>query len=296
MFNEEESLSELYDSIKQAVREDDLSHEIIFVDDGSTDGSFATIDGLRQKDPAVKVFSFRKNYGKSAALQVGFSHCQGEVVITMDADLQDDPGEIPNLVAKLDEGYDLVSGWKKVRHDPITKTFPSRMWNRMVSLISGIKLHDFNCGLKAYRKEVVKDLRVYGEMHRFLPVLAKWSGFRVTEIPVKHHPRKYGKTKFGASRFLSGILDLTTVVFLSRYTRKPLHLFGTIGLISMLLGFAICVYLAIGWFQGIWIGNRPILLLGVLMIVVGVQFFSIGLLGEMLTHSLEKDQSPSLRQ
>lgn len=296
LFNEEESLSELYDSIKQAVREDDLSHEIIFVDDGSTDGSFATIDGLRQKDPAVKVFSFRKNYGKSAALQVGFSHCQGEVVITMDADLQDDPGEIPNLVAKLDEGYDLVSGWKKVRHDPITKTFPSRMWNRMVSLISGIKLHDFNCGLKAYRKEVVKDLRVYGEMHRFLPVLAKWSGFRVTEIPVKHHPRKYGKTKFGASRFLSGILDLTTVVFLSRYTRKPLHLFGTIGLISMLLGFAICVYLAIGWFQGIWIGNRPILLLGVLMIVVGVQFFSIGLLGEMLTHSLEKDQSPSLRQ
>lgn len=296
LFNEAESLPELYNSIKQAVREDNLSHEIVFVDDGSTDRSFAVIEEFRKNDPAVKMLSFRKNYGKSAALQAGFTHCQGDVVITMDADLQDDPHEIRNLMAKLDEGYDLVNGWKKIRHDPISKTFPSKMWNLLVSLISGIKLHDFNCGLKAYRKEVVKDLRVYGEMHRFLPVMAKWSGFRVTEIPVKHHPRKYGKTKFGASRFLSGILDLTTVVFLTRYTRKPLHLFGTIGLISMLIGLAICVYLAIGWFQGIWIGNRPILLLGVLMIVVGVQFFSIGLLGEMLTHSLEKDQSPSLRQ
>jgi glycosyltransferase involved in cell wall biosynthesis len=260
LYNEEKSLPELYNAIKQVVQENGIRHEILFVDDGSTDGSLSIIEGLQKNDPAVTVVSFRKNSGKSAALQAGFDRCKGDVVITMDADLQDDPGEIPNLLAKLDEGYDLVSGWKKVRHDPISKTIPSRLWNIAVAWLSGIRLHDFNCGLKAYRKEVVKDLHVYGEMHRFLPVLAKWSGFRM-----------------------------------SKYTRKPLHLFGVLGLISMLLGLVICVYLAVGWFQGIWIGNRPILLLGVLLIVVGVQFFSIGLLGEMLTHSMERQASPSLR-
>jgi glycosyltransferase involved in cell wall biosynthesis len=295
LYNEEKSLPELYAAIKRVVQQRGIRHEILFVDDGSTDGSLAVIEEMQKKDAAVTVVSFRRNSGKSAALQAGFDRCQGDVVITMDADLQDDPNEIPNLMAKLEEGYDLVSGWKKVRHDPISKTIPSRLWNLVVAWMSGIRLHDFNCGLKAYRKEVVKDLHVYGEMHRFLPVMAKWSGFRVTEIVVKHHPRKYGKTKFGVSRFLSGILDLTTVMFLTKYTRKPLHLFGVMGLISMLLGFAICVYLAIGWFQGIWIGNRPILLLGVLLIVVGVQFFSIGLLGEMLTHSMERQASPSQR-
>jgi glycosyltransferase involved in cell wall biosynthesis len=295
LYNEEKSLPELYAAIKRVVQQRGIRHEILFVDDGSTDGSLAVIEEMQKKDAAVTVVSFRRNSGKSAALQAGFDRCQGDVVITMDADLQDDPNEIPNLMAKLEEGYDLVSGWKKVRHDPISKTIPSRLWNLVVACMSGIRLHDFNCGLKAYRKEVVKDLHVYGEMHRFLPVMAKWSGFRVTEIVVKHHPRKYGKTKFGVSRFLSGILDLTTVMFLTKYTRKPLHLFGVMGLISMLLGFAICVYLAIGWFQGIWIGNRPILLLGVLLIVVGVQFFSIGLLGEMLTHSMERQASPSQR-
>jgi glycosyltransferase involved in cell wall biosynthesis len=295
LYNEEKSLPELYAAIKRVVQQRGIRHEILFVDDGSTDGSLAVIEEMQKQDAAVTVVSFRRNSGKSAALQAGFDRCQGDVVITMDADLQDDPNEIPNLMAKLEEGYDLVSGWKKVRHDPISKTIPSRLWNLVVAWMSGIRLHDFNCGLKAYRKEVVKDLHVYGEMHRFLPVMAKWSGFRVTEIVVKHHPRKYGKTKFGVSRFLSGILDLTTVMFLTKYTRKPLHLFGVMGLISMLLGFAICVYLAIGWFQGIWIGNRPILLLGVLLIVVGVQFFSIGLLGEMLTHSMERQASPSQR-
>jgi glycosyltransferase involved in cell wall biosynthesis len=295
LYNEEKSLPELYAAIKRVVQQRGIRHEILFVDDGSTDGSLAVIEEMQKQDAAVTVVSFLRNSGKSAALQAGFDRCQGDVVITMDADLQDDPNEIPNLMAKLEEGYDLVSGWKKVRHDPISKTIPSRLWNLVVAWMSGIRLHDFNCGLKAYRKEVVKDLHVYGEMHRFLPVMAKWSGFRVTEIVVKHHPRKYGKTKFGVSRFLSGILDLTTVMFLTKYTRKPLHLFGVMGLISMLLGFAICVYLAIGWFQGIWIGNRPILLLGVLLIVVGVQFFSIGLLGEMLTHSMERQASPSQR-
>lgn len=296
LYNEDESLPELYRTIKQVVGDMDISHEILFVDDGSTDRSLEVIRGFQDQDPAVKVLSFRKNHGKSAALQVGFSHSQGDIVITMDADLQDDPNEVPNLVAKLDEGFDLVSGWKKKRHDPISKTIPSKLWNLGVSWISGLRLHDFNCGLKAYRQDVVKSFQVYGEMHRFLPVLAKWAGYKITEIPVQHHARKYGKTKYGVSRFLSGFLDLITVVFLSKYTRKPLHLFGTIGMICMLLGFVICIYLAVGWFQGIWIGNRPILLLGVLLIVVGVQFFSIGLLGEMLTHSIEKGYNPSLRE
>jgi glycosyltransferase involved in cell wall biosynthesis len=296
LYNEEESLPELYQAIKRVVSQMSLSYEILFVDDGSTDRSLTMLRDLQQQDPTVKVLSFHKNTGKSAALQAGFSQSRGEIVITMDADLQDDPGEIPNLIAKLNEGWDLVSGWKKVRHDPISKTIPSRLFNFVVATISGLRLHDFNCGLKAYRKQVVKSFRVYGEQHRFLPVLAHWSGFTATEIPVKHHPRKYGKTKFGVSRFLSGFLDLITVVFLSKYTRKPLHLFGAIGLVFMLIGFIICLYLAIGWFQGHWIGNRPILLLGVLLIVVGVQFFSIGLLGEMLTHAMERDESPTTRE
>jgi glycosyltransferase involved in cell wall biosynthesis len=290
LFNEEGSLPELYQSLKQVLEANQLTHEIIFINDGSTDRSLQVIHEFQQHDPTIRVISFRKNLGKSAALQAGFTECQGQFVITMDADLQDDPAEIPNLIAKLNEDYDLVSGWKKKRHDPISKTLPSRFFNLTVALVSGLRLHDFNCGLKAYRQEVVKSFQVYGELHRFLPVLAKWSGFRCTEIPVQHHPRKYGKTKFGMSRFLSGFLDLITVVFLSKYTRKPLHLFGAIGLIFILVGLIICAYLAIGWFQGHWIGNRPILLLGVLLIVVGVQFFSIGLLGEMLTHALERDR------
>ncbi len=295
LYNEEESLPELYQAIKKVVDAQGLSHEILFVDDGSNDRSLQVIKGLGKTDPAVRVLSFRKNHGKSAALQVGFNHCRGDMVITMDADLQDDPNEIPNLISKLNEGYDLVSGWKKVRHDPITKTIPSKLFNFIVGLISGLPLHDFNCGLKAYRNDVVKSFNVYGELHRFLPVLAKWSGFRATEIVVEHHPRKFGKTKYGMSRFLSGFLDLITVIFISKYTRKPLHLFGTIGLISMIAGFAICAYLAVGWLQGQWIGRRPILQLGVLLIVVGVQFFSIGLLGEMLTHSFEKERTYMLR-
>jgi len=290
LFNEEGSLPELYQSLKRVLDANNLTHETIFINDGSTDRSLQVIQEFQQQDPTVRIISFRKNLGKSAALQAGFSECQGQFVITMDADLQDDPAEIPNLIAKLNEGYDLVSGWKRKRHDPISKTLPSKFFNLTVAWVSGLRLHDFNCGLKAYRQDVVKSFQVYGELHRFLPVLAKWSGFRCTEIPVQHHPRKYGRTKFGMSRFLSGFLDLITVVFLSKYTRKPLHLFGTIGLISILAGLLICVYLAIGWFQGHWIGNRPILLLGVLLIVVGVQFFSIGLLGEMLTHAIERDR------
>ena len=205
--------------------------------------------------------------------------------MTMDADLQDDPAEIPNLISKLEEGYDLVSGWKKVRHDPISKTVPSKLFNYVTGLMSGVRLHDFNCGLKIYRREVVEALPVYGEMHRFLPALAHFDGFLVAEIPVQHHPRKFGRTKFGPSRFINGFLDLVTIMFLGRYVKKPLHLFGIAGLFLMLFGFLILGWLTWGWFHGIWIGNRPIFFLGFLLLVFGGQIFSLGLIAEMMTRS-----------
>jgi hypothetical protein len=201
----------------------------------------------------------------------------------MDADLQDDPNEIPRLIEKIKEGDDLVSGWKKKRHDPITKTIPSKLFNYITCVVTGIKIHDFNCGLKAYRNEVIKAIPVYGELHRYLPVLAHWQGFRVGEIVVQHHSRKFGKSKFGIRRFFSGFFDLFTVLFLTRYRQKPLHLFGFLGLTSSLLGFVILLYLSILWFQGQGIGQRPLLFLGVLLLIVGVQSFSLGLIGEMMT-------------
>jgi glycosyltransferase involved in cell wall biosynthesis len=288
LYNEEESLRELHASVAEVCDKNALSREILFMDDGSTDKSLEVLKELRSKDPSVRVLSFRKNNGKSAALQTAFHNARGTVVITMDADLQDDPKEIPALLAKLDEGYDLVSGWKKKRHDPLSKTLPSKLFNFVTGLLSGIRLHDFNCGLKAYRREVVEHLQIYGELHRFVPVLAHKQGFRVSEIPVQHHPRKYGQTKFGIKRFLSGFLDLITVLYLTGFTRNPLHFFGSMGLIAILLGVLINLYLVIGWFQRIWIGNRPLLFLGVLLIVVGVQFFSFGLIAEMMTRQEEK--------
>ena len=208
----------------------------------------------------------------------------------MDADLQDDPAEIPNLISKLKEGYDLVSGWKKIRHDPISKTLPSRFFNFVTSKMSGLKLHDFNCGLKAYRREVIKTVQVYGEMHRYIPALAKWEGFRCTEIPIKHHERRYGKSKYGFSRFIKGFLDLITIVFTTRYFKRPLHFFGTIGTILALLGFGTDLYLAIEWFMdNTYLSNRPLALFGIALIIVGVQLFSFGLIGEMyVKNSLEK--------
>jgi glycosyltransferase involved in cell wall biosynthesis len=214
------------------------------------------------------------------------------VVVTMDADLQDDPAEIGNLLSKLKEGYDLVSGWKIKRKDPITKTIPSKFFNFVTSLASGIKLHDFNCGLKAYRREVVDSVKVYGEMHRYIPMLAKWEGYRITEIPVKHHARRYGKTKFGMSRFLKGFLDLISILFVTKYFKRPLHFFGTLGVLLAIAGFATDLYLAIEWFMGLTsLSNRPLALFGVALIIVGVQMISFGLLGEMIVkHSLEKTQ------
>lgn len=284
LLNEEGSLRELTARLL-AVLEPMTGgrYEILFIDDGSTDSSFEVLSELHQQNRRVKVVRFRRNYGKSAGLAVGFAKARGKYVVTMDADLQDDPAEIPALIAKLNEGYDLVSGWKRKRHDPLEKRLPSKLFNAITSWASGIKLHDFNCGLKAYRSEVVKALNVYGEMHRYLPALAHRLGFRVTEMPVQHHPRKHGVSKFGASRYIKGFLDLMTVMFTTRYVKRPLHLFGTLGTISVLLGFSINFYLTVEWFLGeTFLSNRPMTLLGMLLIIVGVQFFSVGLLGELI--------------
>ena len=232
----------------------------------------------------MRVLSFRRNFGKTAALVAGFDSCRGEVIITMDADLQDDPQEIPHFLDKLAEGYDLVSGWKKNRQDPWTKTAPSRVFNKVVSSSTGIHIHDFNNGFKAYRREVTEELKLYADLHRFIPVMAAWRGFRVAEIPVMHHPRIHGKSKFGAGRFARGLLDFMKVLFLTRYMQKPLHLFGGIGVVLVLLGAIFGVYLTEEHFRTGNIGARPLLDLSVLLVITGVQLFSLGLIGEMLRH------------
>ncbi len=288
--NEQDSLEELVDQIYANVRPLNMTFEILFVDDGSTDASLERLKNKKKDHPEIKIIRLRKNYGKSIALSEGFKRAQGDIVITMDADLQDDPAEIPNLIKKLHEGFDLVSGWKKKRHDPISKTIPSKLFNFTTRFLTGIKIHDFNCGLKAYRNEVIKAIPVYGELHRYLPVLAHWQGFNVGEIAVQHHARKFGKTKFGAKRFLSGFFDLLSVLFITRYRQKPMHLFGMFGLINIFLGFVILLYLTILWFQGIGIGHRPLLFLGILLMIVGVQSFSLGLIGDMLIST--RDTSP----
>ena len=295
LYNEEESLSELHEQIRSVLNTEGWSYEIIFVDDGSRDGSLRVLNEIAARDENVRVISFRRNYGKSAALATGFRAARGDYVITMDADLQDSPQEIPALVARIDEGYDLVTGWKKKRHDPISKTWPSKLFNFVTGKLSGIRLHDFNCGLKAYRRIVVEELPVYGELHRFLPVLAYKLGYRISEIPVTHRARKYGHSKFGGKRFLNGFFDLLTVLFISDFTRAPLHLFGLIGLICTGLGLIVNLYLTIGKFMGTPIGNRPLLFLGVLLMVIGVQFFSFGLIAEMMANSRERDRNYSIK-
>jgi len=291
LLNEEQSLRELFDSLRNVLNRMG-KYEIVFVDDGSTDGSARVLQELRQRDRRVKIIRFRRNYGKSAALSVGFHHARGEFVITMDADLQDDPQEIPNILNELKKGFDLVSGWKRKRFDPITKTVPSRFFNFVTSLLTGIRLHDFNCGLKGYRREVVKELKLYGELHRYIPVLARWQGYKITEVVVRHHPRKFGKTKFGMGRFWKGFLDLLTVLFTTRYMQRPLHLFGFWGLLLFIAGFAIDLYLGIMKFtEGVVLSNRPLFLGGVLLIIVGVQIISLGLLGELITKLAQKGET-----
>jgi glycosyltransferase involved in cell wall biosynthesis len=285
VYNEEASLRELCDSIRSAAGR--LGRfEILFIDDGSTDGTNRVLQDLRQRDRRIKIIRFRRNYGKSAALSVGFSHAEGNVIITMDGDLQDDPDEIPSLVNEIKKGFDMVSGWKKKRHDPLSKTIPSKFFNLVTRIITGIRIHDFNCGLKAYRKDVAKEVKVYGELHRYIPVLAHWLGYKIGEIPVQHRSRKYGKTKFGTGRFWKGFLDLLTVIFTTRYLQRPLHLFGFWGMFFVLVGFAIDGYLVFLKFtQGMALSNRPLFTGGILMIIVGVQFVSVGLLGELISRT-----------
>ncbi len=285
LLNEEESLSELTIRIIEQINSLKKEFEIVYIDDGSTDNSFKILTDLKLKYPQIIIIQFNRNFGKSAALFEGFKTATGDIVITMDADLQDAPEEISNLIKKIESGYDLVSGWKKKRHDPLTKTIPSKFFNIATRHLTGIKIHDFNCGLKAYKREVIKAIPVYGELHRYLPVLAHWLGYQVGELVVTHHPRKYGSSKFGIKRFFNGFFDLLTVLFITRFRQKPLHLFGLMGLGSSFLGFATLFYLSILWFQGYGIGNRPLFILGVLLIIVGVQFFSIGLIGEMLINT-----------
>ena len=297
LYNEEESLRELHQQLKTTVGRMNQRYELLFVDDGSTDKSFQVLRDLKRLDRHIKIIRFRRNYGKSAALAVGFEKAAGNVVVTMDADLQDDPGEIPALKRKLDDGYDLVSGWKRSRKDPLSKTIPSRLFNFVVRVMTGIRIHDFNCGLKAYRRDVIKSVNVYGELHRYIPVLAHWEGFKVGELPVRHRPRRFGKTKFGFGRFWKGFLDLLTVIFTTRYFRRPLHLFGLWGLAALLAGLVISGWLVVDWFFGrTSLSNRPLFLGGIFLVIVGIQFISIGLLGEMITKSQRSSEEYAIRE
>ena len=295
LYNEEESLQELASWIQRVVDENNLSYEIVMVDDGSTDSSWSIIENLHANNPNIRGIKFRRNYGKSAALNVAFEAVQGSVVITMDADLQDSPDEIPGLYKMIkEEGYDLVSGWKKVRHDPsLSKNIPSKFYNWMTSKMSGVKLHDHNCGIKAYRKNVVKSIEVYGEMHRYIPVIAKWAGFKkIGEKVVEHRKRKYGVTKFGMNRFVNGPLDLMSIMFVSKFGKRPMHLFGGLGTILFIIGFAAAVligaqkiyYLSIG-VKAPLVTNSPYFYFGLTAMILGTQLFLSGFLAEMISRN-----------
>lgn len=298
LYNEEESIQELTHKITEALSEKH-EFEIIFVDDGSSDQSWNEIEQAGKDRESVRGIRLQRNYGKSAALQVGFEKAKGDFIATMDADLQDDPFEIPPMLQKLkEENLHLVSGWKKKRHDPISKTIPSRFFNRVTSIFTGIKLNDFNCGLKVYRREVIDHIYLYGELHRYIPFLAKLEGYdRIGEKAVKHHPRKYGETKFGLSRFMNGFLDLLTLLFVNRYLQRPMHFFGALGFLFLVIGGVVNLYLSIDKLVfGEPLGDRPLLLLGVMLMVLGAQIFSIGFLGELIQKRNEKQQKPNIKE
>ena len=294
LFNEEESISELAQWIDKVLKKNNLSYEIIFIDDGSNDSSWSVIKNIKNDNPNVYGIKFRRNYGKSAALNVGFSKASGDVVITMDADLQDSPDEIPelyNLIAN--DNYDLVSGWKKKRYDPITKTIPTKLFNWAARKASGINLNDFNCGLKAYNKNVVKSIEVYGEMHRYIPILAKWAGFKnIGEKVVEHQSRKYGVTKFGFERFINGFLDLLTVTFISRFGKKPMHIFGTLGTLMFILGLTLFLYIGGTKLYYIYnslpaknIADQSAFFIALTTMVIGVQLFLSGFIAELVSRN-----------
>jgi glycosyltransferase involved in cell wall biosynthesis len=280
--NEAESLPLLAAQVKDALGPE-ISYELIFVDDGSTDNSWQVIRDLHESDPAVRGVRLRNNFGKAMALAAGFERARADIVVMMDADLQDDPADLPKMIEKIEGGLDVVVGWKVERHDPLNRRVLSRIFNRTVGYVTGVRLHDMNCGFKAYRSEVLDSIPIYGDLFRFIPVLASWQGFSVGETPVNHRARRFGRSRYGLERILRGFFDLLSVSFLTKYSRKPMHLFGLFGLLLTLLGLLICGYLSVLWFQGEAIGSRPLLLLGVLLILVGAQSFSIGLLGEFMT-------------
>jgi len=291
LFNEGESLKELYHQLTGVLQKITVGYELVFVDDGSTDGSLSVLRLLREEDNCVKIISFMRNYGKSAALSAGFEAVKGDIVITIDADLQDNPDEIPGLIEVLDQGADLVSGWKVDRKDPITKTLPSKIFNFVTSLVSGIKLHDFNCGLKAYKKEVEKRVVIYGELHRFIPVLAVWEGFKVSEKGVSHFERKFGRSKYGTKRFLNGFFDLMTVIFITHRSTSPLHFFGRVAVFFLTLGGLINLYFLFQWLLGNGLHVRPVMVAGLVMIVIAVQIGSFGLLAELFSSQTKKSFS-----
>ncbi|MBT4516307.1 MAG: glycosyltransferase family 2 protein [Candidatus Komeilibacteria bacterium] len=300
LYNEEESIGELNKRLKEVLVKLKINYEILYIDDGSRDTSVKILRTLSAQDEHLRIIELKRNFGKSIALAVGFEQVLGDLVVTMDADLQDDPGEIPRLIEKINSGYDLISGWKYKRKDPFVKILSSKIFNFTVSLLSGLKIHDFNCGFKIYKQEVVKSIEVYGELHRFLPFLAYQQGFKVGELKVKHNTRQFGESKYGRSglkRLSNYILDPINVVFLTKYQRKPAHFFGNVGLISFGIGLLISLYLTIIWFTGQAIGNRPLLFLGVLLMIIGIQLVSMGFLGELIVRKdISKDKDKYIKK
>jgi glycosyltransferase involved in cell wall biosynthesis len=288
LHNEERSVERLFNELEAALAPLDMPWEVVFVDDGSTDETFARLARLHAAHGNMRAVRLRRNAGKAAALDAGFAEASGELLVTIDGDLQDDPAEIPRLLAKLEEGFDLVTGWKTRRRDPLARRLLSKLFNAVTSSVSGLRLHDMNCGLKAYRAEVVDGMRLYGELHRFIPVLAHYRGFRIAELPVRHRPREHGRSRYGMERYVRGFLDLLTVTFMGRYRHRPLHLFGGLGLLFGVAGVAILTYLTVLKIGGEAIGHRPLLTLGVLLVVVGMQFLSLGLLSELITSHHEE--------
>lgn len=298
LLDEEGSLEALYQAITESVQPLPFDYEIIFVDDGSTDRSPLILQHLYGQDSDhVRVFQFRRNFGKMAAMTAGFAKARGEIIVTLDADLQDDPAELPKLLAKLDEGYDLVVAWRANRSDPLSKRLPSKFANFMVSTLTSVELHDVNCGFKVYRREVLQNLKLYGELHRYIPVLAHWQGYRVAEVPVTHHPRRSGRSKYGLGRLGRSYIDFASVIFLTTYLRRPMHLFGTAGTIFAIMGTVTMLYLAGVWLVQGAIGWRPLLFFGITALVIGIQLISVGLLGEMLRNiTFKAEEEYSIRQ
>lgn len=293
VYNEEKNIPVLYEELISVLTTVNEDYEILFIDDGSSDSTFGELSKLNFQNPRVKIIKFRKNLGKSTALNAAFRHAKGDIIVTMDGDLQDNPKDIPLFIAKIHEGFDLVSGWKNPRLDPFTKRAPSLIYNALVRLVTGIDLHDFNCGFKAYKKNVAENLRLYGEMHRYIPALAAWNGYSIAEIIINHRPRQFGTSKFHKSRIIKGLMDLITIQFLTKYASRPLHVFGVVGLTSVVLGMTTGMYLLfLKFFRGESIGERPLLVLSSLLILAGLQFICWGLIGEMIAYREIREENP----